>query len=166
MASDLVRRVRWRNVGRAVGAVVVVAAVIAWPRLSPPEPRLPDTVDRPLVEPAVEPPPVPSRRRREVARPRVERTKPAEPRMRASRRVPGRHGPRRAAPEATVVARDDGVAAPPADEVAPREDEVPAGRHDEVGPDDGVAPRDDVVRPERLAPPPDPAQREFGFEGR
>ena len=42
MGSDVLRRVRWRNVGRACGAVLVVAALVAWPRLDPAAPRLPD----------------------------------------------------------------------------------------------------------------------------
>jgi hypothetical protein len=41
MGSELLRRVRWGNVVRAAVAVGLVGAVIAWPRLAPPEPRLP-----------------------------------------------------------------------------------------------------------------------------
>jgi hypothetical protein len=144
MGSDLLRRVRWRNVGRAVGAVLVVAAVVAWPRLNAPAPSPPDPVDRPLVAPTVEPPPAAGRPRREVARPHAERPTPAEPRPRAARR-------RRSAPTSspvpatTVVPRDDGVAVPDDRAVTPR----------------------DVVPPARPAPTPtpDPAEDEFGFEG-
>jgi len=41
MEFDLLRRVRWRNLGRAAAAVALVGAVVAWPRLTPPEPQLP-----------------------------------------------------------------------------------------------------------------------------
>jgi hypothetical protein len=138
MGSDLLRRVRWRNVGRTAGAVAVVVVVVAWPRLSQPAPRLPDPVDRPLAAPEVAPPPLTSRRRREVARPRV---RGPERRRRAPRRR--RHEPRR-------DAADDAVVAPDAAVVAPRDDAVP--------------PREEVAPPPRAAPSPDAAQREFGFE--
>ena len=53
MGSDLLRRVRWRNVARAaVGGGRRGRAVVAWPRLTPPAPRLPGPAARPLVEPA------------------------------------------------------------------------------------------------------------------
>src|SRR5688500_10375276 len=48
MGPDLLRRIRWGNVGRLAGALAVAAAVAAWPRLAPPQPALPDEVARPL----------------------------------------------------------------------------------------------------------------------
>src|SRR4051812_50057883 len=50
MGFDGLRRVRWRNVGRAAGAIALVAAVVAWPRLTPPAPEVPGSEPRPLVE--------------------------------------------------------------------------------------------------------------------
>jgi hypothetical protein len=43
------RRVRWENVLRVAGASLLVAAVVAWPRLAPPEPELPAGDAAPLV---------------------------------------------------------------------------------------------------------------------
>jgi hypothetical protein len=54
MAPDsLLRRVRWANLARVVALPVVVAAVVLWPRLSPP-PR-----PAPPPAPARQPPPNP-----------------------------------------------------------------------------------------------------------
>jgi hypothetical protein len=151
MGSELLRRVRWRNVGRVCGVVLVVATVVAWPRLNSSAPRVPDPAGRPLAEPTVEPPPVTSRPRREVARPRVRRPGTAERRPRAVKRVERRREPRLGAPPASP--------SPPPTTVMP---------WDDGSADDGiVAPRDDVV-PEPSpspSPTPDPAQQEFGFEG-
>jgi hypothetical protein len=44
------RRVRWENVIRVAVAALLVAMVVAWPLLAPPEPRLPGTAATPLVE--------------------------------------------------------------------------------------------------------------------
>jgi hypothetical protein len=52
MRSDVLRRVRWGNVARVVVVAVVVGAIVAWPRLTPPAPSLPGGEARPLVEPA------------------------------------------------------------------------------------------------------------------
>jgi hypothetical protein len=49
MGFDVLRRVRWRNAGRVVGAVALVAAVVAWPRLTAPAPRVPGSQPVPLV---------------------------------------------------------------------------------------------------------------------
>ena len=61
MGLDLLRRIRWGNVGRLAGAAALVAAVVAWPRLAPPEPALPERAARPLdglgAAPAATPPP-------------------------------------------------------------------------------------------------------------
>jgi hypothetical protein len=157
MGSDLVRRVRWRNVARAGAVVAVVATVVAWPRLTPPPPRLPDRAPRPLVTPSVQEhdevreaaPDVPEVRRaprrrgqhrNEGARRRVRR-RPARPKRVARRRVnPGVEG--------------GGVAGPG----------VGGGT---VGTVEGGGTVGDVT-PGGGAPPPapaqDPAETEFGFE--
>src|SRR3954466_12011711 len=49
MRRDVLGRVRWGNVGLACGALVCLAAVIAWPRLVAAGPRLPADAARPLV---------------------------------------------------------------------------------------------------------------------
>src|SRR3954451_11046210 len=49
MRRELLVRVRWGNVGLACGALVCLAAVIAWPRLVAAGPRLPADAARPLV---------------------------------------------------------------------------------------------------------------------
>jgi hypothetical protein len=49
------RRVRWENVIRAAGVSLLVAVVVAWPRLAPPEPAMPGAEPAPLV--AAEPSP-------------------------------------------------------------------------------------------------------------
>src|SRR3954469_13524663 len=38
---ELLRRVRWGNVGRAAAAVLALGVVIAWPRLASDAPRVP-----------------------------------------------------------------------------------------------------------------------------
>jgi hypothetical protein len=87
MGSELLRRVRWSNVARACVAVVVVAAIVLWPRLGSPAPRVPDPVARPLgVAPVVTPSPAP------VKRPKARRVRrrhrgPSAPARRAN---PGR----------------------------------------------------------------------------
>jgi len=66
MQRDLLRRVRWGNVGRAVAVVAAVAAIVAWPRLEPAPPRLPPDRATPLVvasPPPPETPPAPAGRR-------------------------------------------------------------------------------------------------------
>ena len=44
------RRVRWENVIRMAVVASLVAMVVAWPLLAPPEPRLPGAAATPLVE--------------------------------------------------------------------------------------------------------------------
>jgi hypothetical protein len=41
MGRKRARRVRWGNIGRLAGVVLLVGLVAAWPRLGPPEIRLP-----------------------------------------------------------------------------------------------------------------------------
>src|SRR4051794_38457270 len=58
VGPELLHRLRWRNFARvaAVVAVVgVVGVVVAWPRVGPPDPRLPGPGVVPLVEPAAGP---------------------------------------------------------------------------------------------------------------
>jgi len=96
MGSDLLRRVRWSNVARVVAAVAVVAAIVAWPRLGPPRPRVPDRAARPLVTaasptPTVVPPvavvptPTPTPRREARRLGRAERRRAPKPWRRARR---------------------------------------------------------------------------------
>jgi hypothetical protein len=91
MGSELLCRVRWRNVSRAVLAVSVVAAVVAWPRLAPREPRVPDLAARPLpAAPVVTPESTP--RPRVVRPPRQRRHRPVvtrHPRVRRRRETVG-----------------------------------------------------------------------------
>jgi hypothetical protein len=48
MGPDVLRRIRWGNVGRLAGAAALLAAVVAWPRLAPPDPAMPGNAARPL----------------------------------------------------------------------------------------------------------------------
>lgn len=104
MRSDLLNRVRWANLARAAAVLVIVAAVVLWPRLGPPEPALPADAPEPVAsvpEPGPEPieefgfEPEPER----TPRPRRSGPKPR-------RAVPQRSAPPRAAePPATPVRR-------------------------------------------------------------
>src|SRR3954471_22930828 len=49
MRSNLLRRVRWGNVGAAGGTLLCLTAVVLWPRLAPPGPSLPSDTPHPLV---------------------------------------------------------------------------------------------------------------------
>jgi len=137
MGPDVLHRVRWRNLARAGAAVAVVAAVVAWPRVGPPEPRVPEAGAVPLVEPAATPgeteavPPV-EPVATPVVRERVRPRRKREPRRRRRAIVRDRAGAGRA-------------------ESAPSEQSRPP-----------VAP---PAAP-RIAPPSaDPVQEEFGIEG-
>jgi hypothetical protein len=44
------RRLRWRNVAKTAGALTLVAIVVAWPRLAPPEPSVLGSEAAPVVE--------------------------------------------------------------------------------------------------------------------
>ena len=135
MRSDVLRRVRWGNVARVVVVAVVVGAIVAWPRLTPPAPSLPGGEARPLVEPA----PRTEVKRRDRARARRGHLE-LKPRVR--RRDLERRGDRSRAGE--VVAPREVV--PPGGDVAPSE--APTGG--------GAVP---------APPVDDPAQLEFGIEG-
>ena len=137
------RRVRWENVLRAAGASLLVAVLVAWPRLAPPEPRLPGAEPAPLA--AGEPPadPVPEaragvrtpRRDRPMRRPRThDGDRPGtKPRKRARKRR------ERASKEHPPPA--------PRERAAPERAPVVSG---------GAPPSGGTT--------PDPAQAEFGFE--
>jgi hypothetical protein len=134
------RRVRWENVFRVAGASLLVAVVVAWPRLAPPEPELPIDEAAPLVagdEPRVEP-------ERDDEMPGTERARADERRDRGRRR---RYRARR-----DRARRDDDrggdrperrTAAPPPAPVSPPQ------------PTPTVSP---------APPPPTPPEVEFGFE--
>jgi hypothetical protein len=140
MGFDVLRRVRWRNVGRVVGAVALVAAVVAWPRLTAPAPRVPGSQPVPLVGPNVvgRGDRVGTRRRGQVQRRRDGRRRRPEGRVRrpGKRRQVRQRGHDRARRRRAVVV------APPVPALTP------------------VAPPRAPARP-----PTDPAQTEFGFEG-
>jgi hypothetical protein len=79
---DLLRRIRWGNVARALALVAALVLVVAWPSLRPDPPALPPA---PAVasegegeEFALEPPPkrTPSPKRPRPAKRRVRRAKP------------------------------------------------------------------------------------------
>ena len=148
-------RVRWENVIRAAAASLLVAVVVAWPRLAPPEPRLPAPEAAPLVgdEPIVEPAPAaPSRRSRRRAS------------ARGAARIAGGGRPRRRGADGAVAepsrpARTrrratDGEARPAGGER--RRPATSGGGPATSGPAPSAAPP---------TPAPDPAQTEFGFEG-
>jgi len=149
MGSELLRRVRWSNVGRACGVLLVVAAVVAWPRLNSSAPRLPDPAGRPLVKPPAQP-------RRPATHPPRERQRAPIDRDGRRRRVPRRHEiAEPARPDDVVVAPT--VVPPPSAVVPPPSTVVP--------PPTVVPPAATRVPTPSAQPDPDPAQQEFGFEG-
>src|SRR5215211_2261033 len=158
-------RVRWGNVGRALGAVALVALVVAWPRLRADAPVVPGGAAVPVErEWRSAPPgaagPAPVRERDGRAR-RVAPAVPGRGRIapvrerdgRARRGAPAAPADRRTAP---VKQRDGrarrGAPAAPADRRT-----APVKERDEPPP--RVAPS--VPAP---APTIDPAELEFGFE--
>ncbi len=87
---DLLRRIRWGNVARAIALLAAVGLVVAWPRLSAPPPELPPAPR--LATPGWAEPPAPERapgRRAKHAR----RAGPDRGRDRAPRREVGRLAP-------------------------------------------------------------------------
>src|SRR4051794_24700803 len=98
MGFDGLRRVRWGNVGRAAGAVALVAAVVAWPRLTPPAPQVPGSEPRPLVEA----PPAGLREGAVAPRERAGRRAATPPKRPRVRRATGERRSRRATGERRV----------------------------------------------------------------
>jgi hypothetical protein len=152
MGSDLLRRIRWGNVGRLVGALAVIAAVAAWPRLAPPQPALPDEVARPLdglgvAAPTATPPGelIGPRPPRAVRRPRARRPRARGDGDRADESRP------RARPRRGPARADD----------PPDASEGGAGAEGQTGL--GGLDRNDA-KGEARGGGRDPAQTEFGFE--
>jgi hypothetical protein len=135
MGFEGLRRVRWGNVGRAVGAVALVAAVVAWPRLTSPAPRAPGGAVTPLAQPRPETRGEGSRRERAGRRERARPDKPGRRERRGAERTPE--------PEARPRAEAKAEA-----EMAPRAEPAPV-----------------ATPPAAPRAAPDPAQTEFGFEG-
>ena len=116
---DLVRRVRWGNVVRAVAVLGAVGLVVLWPRLRAEGPVVP-------VRPAVEEPRVVVKRRGGVepraprseprrSRPSAEKISETEVRRRPrpQRRAPVPRQPRAPAPRAPVPGQPSAPAPPP-----------------------------------------------------
>jgi hypothetical protein len=169
MGSDVLRRVRWGNVARAVGVVVVVAAVVAWPRLTPPQPMVPGPEARPLVTD----PPQGADPRPDLGRPESRAGRPGARRRNDRAGRPGtdaRRRTNRAGRSATDVRRRKRAGRPGAGARRPR-----TGRRQRPGGDvhEGANPAPSVPAPapvstpgpEPAPPDTDPAQTEFGFEG-
>jgi hypothetical protein len=184
MGSELLRRVRWKNVARAGVVVAVVAAVVAWPRLSPPAPRLPDRAARPLATPSVQrgdegqegTPLVPGRDEGQEGTPPVperDEVREAAPEVPDARRSPRRRGGRGARrrherAERRTRARRKRVPRRQVDPVIEGGGVAGPGVGDgTVGTVEGGGTRGRVT-PGAGAPPPaparDPAETEFGFE--
>jgi hypothetical protein len=172
MGSDVLRRVRWGNVARAVGVVVVVAAVVAWPRLTPPQPMVPGPEARPLV---TDPPQgLDPRSDRKSRRPESRAGRPGTD----ARRREGRAGrsardvrrrKSRAGRSVTDVWRRKRAERPGADARRPGVGRRrPGGDVHEGANPAPSAPAPAPVSmpgPEPAPPDTDPAQTEFGFEG-
>ncbi|HEX2410558.1 MAG TPA: hypothetical protein VHJ39_05285 [Solirubrobacteraceae bacterium] len=174
MGPEALRRIRWGNVGRLAGGLAVIAAVVAWPRLAPPQPALPSEVARPLdglgIDPAATPPaellvPQPrqrtrgsERRARETRRGRSATGDARARRKRRARRMTGAGERRRS----EVQARPDpGSGAPNGREEGGG---VPGSRERASGGQRRPDPPAAADRPAAATPDEDPAQTEFGFE--
>jgi len=133
------RRVRWENVLRVVAAALLVAVVVAWPRLAPPDPGLPGRGAVPLDPGRPDPLPAvvdePRARRRTVVREEPARRRDDGERRRAEKRSWRMAVRRKRAPRPRTVE----VAPPP-----PAASPTPA--------------------PTASAPPVAPTESEFGFE--
>jgi hypothetical protein len=155
------RRVRWENVLRVAGAGLLVAVVVAWPRLAPPEPELPAGDAAPLVagdEPPVESAPPEHLPRGPASRRRDER--------RGGRGRPARRKDDRATKRGRREAKRDAPRTE-RDRPAANEGRPPTGgkgqEPNEGGPTTGGG-GDSPPPAATPAPAPDPAQIEFGFE--
>ncbi|HET9738893.1 MAG TPA: hypothetical protein VFP78_12320 [Solirubrobacteraceae bacterium] len=152
MGPELLRRIRWGNVGKLAGALAVIAAVAAWPLLAPPEPALPGDAPRPLdglPVPTATPPaellvPRPPRAAR-TARGRARRSHAGKTRE-EPKEARARDGVREAAKRRARPVR---VPPPVTGDARPR-----------ARPDDSGGGREDAAGGRGD----DPAQMEFGFE--
>jgi hypothetical protein len=139
MDRGLRERVRWGNVGRALGLVALVALVVAWPALAPEAPVVPGREAVPVV-PRVAPEP-------RVRLPRVVRPRRVRPRRRVPPAV--RRRPERRVVRVVRRAGEGGGSAAP---VRP-------------APVVTAAPPAPAVQGAPAPADPDPVLREFGPEG-
>jgi len=150
MALDLLHRLRWRNLARAIAVVALVGVVVAWPRVGPPPSRPPGSAAVPLVKPAAPVVAAPGDGRppvRESGRRRAAKRSERAPRPRAPKR------PQRA-PRRAVVRRPEAMPR--------RRDAVPPV----AGSGQGASPvRREPAVPHAAPPSQDPVQAEFGIEG-
>jgi hypothetical protein len=149
-------RVRWGNVGRAVGTVALVALVVAWPRLGGDALVAPDDSAMPLATPR----PAPATRATPTGPGTAQVGKVRE---RAGAGHEAARSPRKPAPEKRVVKPRprESEKAPPHYDAPPVSTPAPPA----PPPPPPPAPRPVIT----TAPPPpaptiDPAEREFGFE--
>jgi hypothetical protein len=164
-------RVRWENVIRAAGASLLLAVVVAWPRLAPPDPALPGPEPAPLAggEPhAARPTPAP-RRGDARRRARADEHDPPGPRTREGAVKRGGTAPRGERTRRRGAKPRDKSAAEQRKEVGngetgARRDESATGGAPTNGPaTDGAVPTNGGATSGAQSPP-DPAQTEFGFE--
>jgi hypothetical protein len=118
-------RVRWGNVGRAAGAVAVVALVVAWPRLGGEPIVVPGGAAVPVATPGAAPSPRPARTPRPVRTPTGTAQVRKEPaRRRRDRRPPPRdEAPPAGAPPTPPPAQPVTRAPPPTPTIDPAERE-------------------------------------------
>src|ERR671936_2857725 len=86
---SLLARVRWANVARLLALPAAALVVACWPRVSPPEPRLPDASARPVTLPDEPAAARPAPRPTGPARP----AHPTRPHRHRHRKPPSRHPP-------------------------------------------------------------------------
>jgi hypothetical protein len=161
------RRVRWENVIRVAVAALLVAMVVAWPLLAPPEPRLPGTAATPLVERDDEPQVPGDETRGGADRQRIGRggddgrAEPGEgdPPL-VERRHEAQRRRRRADRHDEAERRERGRRR------AERHDEAERPSRPVAQPPPPFADPPEPVGTAVPSPPDDPAAAEFGFEGR
>jgi hypothetical protein len=161
------RRVRWENVIRVAVAALLVAMVVAWPLLAPPEPRLPGTAATPLVERDDEPQVPGDETRGGADRQRIGRggddgrAEPGEgdPPL-VERRHEAQRRRRRAERHDEAERRERGRRR------AERHDEAERPSRPVAQPPPPFADPPEPVGTAVPSPPDDPAAAEFGFEGR
>jgi hypothetical protein len=161
------RRVRWENVIRVAVAALLVAMVVAWPLLAPPEPRLPGTAATPLVERDDEPQVPGDETRGGADRQRIGRggddgrAEPGEgdPPL-VERRHEAQRRRRRADRHDEAERRERGRRR------AERHDKAERPSRPVAQPPPPFADPPEPVGTAVPSPPDDPAAAEFGFEGR